>query len=163
MQNHSVGVRGAKLKSFQILEYIWTVIDVLIIISIIFAKKFFLLGLDKKDQKLSNKKKKDSKILVHALVISRIDYCNSLFTGLPKNSIDKLQHIMNAAARVITKTPRSEHITPSLIYLHWLPVKQRCEFKTLTMWYNSLHNQAPEFLTDVIHPFISSLSFRSSE
>jgi hypothetical protein len=52
-----------------------------------------------------------------------VDYCNSLLYGLPDSELTKLQKVQNVAARLITKTPFQEHITPILKNLHWLPVK----------------------------------------
>ena len=53
-----------------------------------------------------------SKTLVHAMITSRIDYRNSLVCGLPGHSLNKLDRVQNAAARLITGTARFSHITP---------------------------------------------------
>ena len=65
------------------------------------------------------------KMLVNSLVISRLDYCNSLLYDIPKYQRDKLQRIQNTAARMITGARSSDHITPLLKSLHWLPVEAR--------------------------------------
>ena len=65
--------------------------------------------------------------LLRALITTRIDYCNSLHVlyNLPKCSIARLQKIQNQVARILTRTPRCDHITEVLINLHWLKVVQR--------------------------------------
>ena len=65
-----------------------------------------------------------TKTIVHALVTSRLDYCNLLLYGLPANHLVKMQCLQNACTRVITRTGRRSHITPVLKELHWLPVHQ---------------------------------------
>ena len=64
-------------------------------------------------------------MLVNSLVISRLDYCNSLLYDIPKYQRDKLQRIQNTAARMITGARSSDHITPLLKSLRWLPVEAR--------------------------------------
>ena len=73
------------------------------------------------------------KMLVINQVISRLDFCNSIYANLPKFQIRKLQIILNKAARLITSTPYDQSITPHLIDLHWLPLKVRICFKICTI------------------------------
>jgi hypothetical protein len=47
-----------------------------------------------------------------ALIHSKLDYCNSLFLNLPANQLDRLQLVLNSAARAVTNTPKLHHITP---------------------------------------------------
>jgi len=61
--------------------------------------------------------------LVMSLVITRIDYCNSILAGLPACRLVPLQRVQNAAARLVLNLDRRAHISPALQQLHWLPVK----------------------------------------
>ena len=56
------------------------------------------------------------KTVVHALVMPRLDYCNSVRYGLSSYQIARLQHVQNAVARLISKTQKFDHITPILLF-----------------------------------------------
>ena len=88
--------------------------------------------------------------MVHAFIIGRIDYCNSLLFGVPSVHLLKLQRLQNAAARLISNVPRYSHITPVLCSLHWLPVKFRIDFKILLFTFNAIYSHAPCYLIDLI-------------
>jgi hypothetical protein len=90
-----------------------------------------------------------TEILVRAFVSSRLDYCNSLYAGLPQYHIDKLQRVQNMAARIVTRT-KELHITPVLYRLHWLPVNDRINFKIAMFVYKAIHGLAPSYLRDLI-------------
>ena len=75
------------------------------------------------------------KMLVNSLVISRLDYHNSLIYDVPKCQRDKIRRIQNTAVRMITGARSSDHITPILKNLHWLPVKARINVKILLITY----------------------------
>jgi len=100
--------------------------------------------------------------LIHAFVTSRLDYCNSLLAGVPAATLKKLQKVQNAAARIISKTRKFDHITPILLKLHWLPLPLRVEFKILLLTYRALHDLAPEYLKGLIIPYTPARSLRSS-
>ena len=89
-----------------------------------------------------------TKTLVHSLVSSRVDYCNSIFYGATNAVLRRLQSVLNAAARLITNTRKFDHITPVLRdQLHWLPIRQRIIFKIATFVRNSLHGRGPIYLS----------------
>ena len=82
--------------------------------------------------------------------MSRVDYCNSLYYGLPDYQLHKLQRVLNSSARLVLCAPRSCHITPLLRELHWLPVRSRIEFKLLLITFKVLKGLAPLYLSELI-------------
>jgi hypothetical protein len=85
--------------------------------------------------------------LANAFIFSKLDYCNSLYYGLPKQYILRLQKIQNSLARAITYTKRRKHISPVLKRLHWLPVEFRIQFKINLLTYKLLANHEPSYLS----------------
>ncbi len=92
----------------------------------------------------------DAEKLVHAFMTSRLDYCNALLGDCPASSINKLQIVQNAAARVLTRSRKYDHITPILQSLHWLPIKFRISYKILLLAYKALNDLAPAYLTNLL-------------
>ncbi|KAK3534277.1 hypothetical protein QTP86_008690 [Hemibagrus guttatus] len=91
-----------------------------------------------------------TQVLIQSLVISRLDYCNSLLAGLPLNAICPLQMIQNAAARLVFNLPKFSHTTPLLRSLHWLPVAAPIRFKTLMLAYKAKNGPAPSYLKALV-------------
>ena len=81
-----------------------------------------------------------------SLVLTRLDYGNATQAGRTSNQLDRLQSVMNAAARLVCSTRKSDHITPLLRDLHWLRVPQRIEFKLAVLVFRCLHGIAPQYL-----------------
>ena len=69
-------------------------------------------------------------------------YCNSLLSGCPQYLLDKLQKVQNAAARLVCKAKKSDHIHPILETLHWLPVTHRIQYKNSTICFKSISGTA---------------------
>ena len=71
----------------------------------------------------------DRKSIVQAVIMSRTDYSNSLLVSIPSTQLSKLQRLQNAAACLVSKVAKYDHITPTLVNLHWLPVTYRVNVK----------------------------------
>ncbi len=91
------------------------------------------------------------------LYSQQVDYCNGL---LPKKTIRQLQLIQNAAARILTRTRKSEHITPVLMSLHWLPVTFRIDL-VLFLVYKSLDGLGPKYIADMLTEYKPNRPLRS--
>ncbi len=103
----------------------------------------------------------DAEKLVHAFMTSRLDYCNALLGGCPVSSINKLDIVHNAAARVLTRSRKYDHITPILQFLPWLPIKFRISYKILLLAYKALNDLAPVYLTNLLSRYNPTRSIRS--
>ncbi len=103
-----------------------------------------------------------AKLLLQALVISRLDYCNAPLAGLPSCTIKPLQMIQNAAARLVFSEHKRAHVTPLFISLHWLSVVARIKFKTLMLTYRTATGSAPSYFHSLMTIYIPSRSLRSA-
>jgi hypothetical protein len=100
---------------------------------------------------------------VGSIVASRLDYCNALYFGMSSANFDKLQKVQNTLARIVMKQKKFDHITPSLIHLHWLPIRQRVTFKIATIAHKLLHTHRPAYLCDLVSDYLPVRQLRSSD
>ncbi len=103
-----------------------------------------------------------TQLLVQALVLSRLDYCNAFLTGLPASSIKPLQLIQNAAARLIFNETKRTHVKPLFINLHWLPIAAHIKFKALMFAYRTTSGSAPLYLNSLLQTYMPSRSLHSA-
>ena len=96
-----------------------------------------------------------AKTVVHDFINGRMDYCNSVFGNASAVHLYPLQSVLNAAARVITRKRECDHISAIICdLLHWLPVKQRIDYKLCTLIYKCLHNVAPVYLRKEVSKYV---------
>ena len=93
------------------------------------------------------------KTAVHALILSKLDYCNSILIGLPKTQISRFQNIMNSSVHLISGVKKFEHITPILKDLHWFPIEKQIQFKVLTMTFKALNGLELQYMSDLLKPY----------
>ena len=90
--------------------------------------------------------KKHTEMLVHAVITSRMDNCNSLFFNMNKSNLNKLQKIQNAAARIVVQKRKRQSISGDIRNLHWLRVESRIVFKILVLVFKSIHGMCSKNL-----------------
>ena len=103
-----------------------------------------------------------SVLLANALVSRRLDYCHSLFLSLTDFKLRRLQLVQNSLCRAVTRSSKYSHITPQLKKLHWLPIKYRIQFIIGLITYKIRNQGQPVYLRELIHPYTSSNTRRST-
>ena len=98
-----------------------------------------------------------TKTIATSLVLSKLDYCNSILYNIPNRGIK------NCLARVVTRSPRFCSVTPLLKSLHWLPVQFRIKHKICTLSYKVIHSCQPVYLHNVLKPLNRTRNLRSSD
>ena len=89
---------------------------------------------------------------MYAFILTRIDYCNAVLANLPDSALSPLQRVLHAAASFVAAIGPRDHITPTLISLHWLPVRQPITYKLCTMMHSVFYGEAPSYISDIVTP-----------
>ena len=100
--------------------------------------------------------------LVRALVLSRIDYCNSLLGGISGTLLSRLDGVMRAAARLVLQLQYRDHVT-TLIRdrLHWLDAASRITYKLCVLVFCCRNGLAPRYLVEHCIP-VATIPGRSN-
>ena len=88
------------------------------------------------------------KLVINALVFSRLFYCSSVWSNTAKKNVDKLQLVQNFAARIVANKRKYEHVTPILRSLNWLPVRDQLYFRDAVLAFKCMSGLAPVYLSD---------------
>ena len=102
-----------------------------------------------------------TKTIIQGLVISKMDYCNSLLGGMYSYNMKKLQCIQNVAARIIFCQSKYCHITPLLKELHWLQITERIDYKIAVIMFCWRKGLAPNYLSAMIVKSHNNRSFKA--
>jgi len=104
-----------------------------------------------------------AKMIAQSLVSTRLDYCNSLLHGTTSGNFDRLQVAQNALARVVCQAPWTSSVTELRRSLHWLPVRQRVDYKLAVITYKTRQTNIPTYMASLINNYVPTRTLRSSD
>ena len=88
--------------------------------------------------------------LVVQLILTKLDYCNSLLTNVIGRTLHHYHDVLNAAARLISGSMTYEHITPVLKSLHWLKIPYRITHKISSIIYKVISYDTTKYLSSTL-------------
>lgn len=102
-------------------------------------------------------------MLVKQLIISKLDYCNSLYMNLPNKRLKKLKSILNGCVRFIYDIKdRKKDLLPYYKTAHILPIKERILFKVCLLSYKIVYDMSPDYLKELVKMDIPTESTRTT-
>ena len=91
-----------------------------------------------------------TKYIIQSLVISKLDYCNSLLLRSADYQLNKMQQIQNMACRIVCNLCKFNYVSSSMQDLHWLKIPYRIQFKVTCIMCKCRNDQYPKYLTDLL-------------
>ena len=149
---NSININGTDVQKSEVIKYLGAWLDQNLTLTEHVNRKCYnvMMNLLKIKQLRRVLTQEAAHILVRGLVISHLDYCNSMFAGLPTCRINLLQWVQNAAAKLVLGWSKYASTTDALKRLHWLPVQLRLEYKILVQVYKCLMGAAPLYLQHLL-------------
>src|SRR5688572_12340120 len=93
--------------------------------------------------------------LIHAFVCSRLDYCSSLYTGLPQVHLSSIERVLRSAGRLVGSIPRYGSVSSYMHHtLHWLPLRHRFLYRLCSLVWQCVLGSAPRYLRSIFTLYI---------
>ena len=92
----------------------------------------------------------ETKTLLSAFVLPKVDYCNSILYGNPMYMLEKFQKVQNSASRLIFQCHKQSHISPLLMSLHWLPINAHIEYKLSVICHSFFLGLSPTYFSNLL-------------
>ena len=105
---------------------------------------------------------KTANTIACSTVLSRLDYCNSVLAGISNHNLTRLQRVQNSLARATCIKPWHHSAAQLLQDLHWLPVRQRIDYKIALLTHKTLKTCQPSYLHDHLHSYAPARHLRSA-
>jgi len=104
-----------------------------------------------------------ARMIAQGIVTARLDYCNGLLHGTSARNFERLQVAQNTLARAVCQATWSSSATELRRSLHWLPVRQRVDYKLAVIAYKTRQTGVPAYLASLVEDYIPSRTLRSSD
>jgi hypothetical protein len=104
-----------------------------------------------------------ARMVAQGVVTSRLDYCNGLLYGTSTKNIERLQVAQNSLARAVCQATWSTSATDLRRSLHWLPVRQRIDYKLAVVTFKARSTGVPAYLASLVEDYVPSRTLRSAD
>ena len=98
----------------------------------------------------------------HTVINVIVPVCNFFLSGCPQYLLNRLQKVQNNAACLTLKASKTDHITPHLRTLHWLPIEVRIKYKLCSLCFGAITSTGPVYLSSLLKIYTPSRQLRSS-
>lgn len=99
--------------------------------------------------------------IIDAFISTCLVYFNTVYSGIGRSSLHRLQIVKKAPAGILTGTKKYGRITPANVNLHWSTVIFLIDFKIVLLTFKALNGLAPNHIIVLLTPYVPGHSLRS--